>query len=849
VSLATFHGRGSRHVARLLVCSLFGGLFGASTQIARANTDLYAAIPALPLADALAELAHQTGLQFIYVSRIATNRTSHDARAGLTPSEALQSLLEGTGLGFQFLTRRTVRIVESTAPVAELSAAESSTTQVKYRAPWLIQPDEVLVTGSRGEHGLSAVEELRSIASSVSVVSGGSLAAQKLEQISDYTAYLPGVNATGLGNPGIVYLPLRGIPTYSGAATGAYYLDDAPVGPNGGWADACCEVLDLMPYDLVRLEVLRGPQATHYGANAELGVIRFVLAEPNISEFQAHVGADTSSIQGASEPGASLRGMVNVPIVKDVLAARLSAYDSYTPGFIDNAYSGAKDVNALRQSGQRVVVLWRPSASVAVKFTGLWNRRDADSEADISSRGVAIVLRTDDAYIVKAPGYYGDLSEYHAFLQPYTTDLDYYAASVNWNPGSLAIVSATAWSRTRNHLVADQTLFYGSSFPEWSDGAIPPGLVAWQHDTDVDKFTEELHVAGSMGRRIAWSLGGFYTHESAATRTAQYAFDNDYRPIEAFAPALSDSRVENTFDEWAAFGELTWHASEHVDLTGGLRFARDDQQFTVTDSGSVAEAGQATGQRQDPVVNWMIAASSRFAPEAMLYARVATGSQPHSVAPEGEPAQVGETVTNYEVGLKSEFLNHDALFDLTAFYIDWNDIQGLANGTSAMSQGVELTSSFAPLEGLTLGYNAAYTRSKLTTAGSGESVLPGYQLPDIPRWSMSLTANYDWALTDLWNAHTGGALRWIDKRWSFAGVTSRTANGLPSMELPAFWALDLNASIARGPLTLRAFVRNLTDTRGKLNAFVQGDAANPPASIEERILQPRSIGVGFEYAF
>ena len=69
------------------------------------------------------------------------------------------------------------------------------------------------------------------------------------------------------------------------------------------------------------------------------------------------------------------------------------------------------------------------------------------------------------------------------------------------------------------------------------------------------------------------------------------------------------------------------------------------------------------------------------------------------------------------------------------------------------------------------------------------------------------------------------------------------------MELPAYSAIDLNASIARGPLALRAFVRNLTDTRGKLSAFVQGDSDSPPASIEERILQPRSIGVGFEYAF
>jgi len=249
VSLATFNGRGSRRVARLLLCWLLGGLLGASIQIARANTDLSPAIPPQPVPDALAELARQTGLQFIYVSRVADNRGSRGARAGLTPTEALESLLQDTGLGFRFLNGRTVRIVESASapPAATSSATETSNTQIKHRASSFRRRDEVLVTGLRGEHGLGTGEDLWSVAASVGVVSGSSLAVQNLEQISDYSAYLPGVNAAGLGGPGISYLPIRGISTYSGAATAAYYLDDAPMGPTGYWASACCEVLDLMP--------------------------------------------------------------------------------------------------------------------------------------------------------------------------------------------------------------------------------------------------------------------------------------------------------------------------------------------------------------------------------------------------------------------------------------------------------------------------------------------------------------------------------------------------------------------------------------------------------------------------
>ena len=735
------------------------------------------------------------------------------------------------------------------------------------------ESDEVIVRGSRTAYDLGDAENIRNIAASVSFVNGDSLEAQKLEQLSDYAAYLPGVNHVGFGSPGLGAVILRGITSFPENATGAFYLDDAPMGPNGPWADACCEVLDLMPYDLERVEVRRGPQGTHYGANSLSGLIRYVLTEPRLGEFEAHVGADGSAIHGASGAGASLRVMVNAPLVKDVLAVRVSAYDSYKPGFIDNAFSGASDTNAVRQSGGRFSLLWRPAESVAVKVTAFWPRIDADSEAVISSAGVTIVPETGDANIVKSSGSFGDLTEYHAFQSPFRKSIDYYAATVNWNAGSFEILSATAWSRTRSHSASDHTLFLGTSFPEWSDGAIPPGLVAFNRDIEFEKFTEELHVVSTASTQITWLLGGFYTHESAVDQSAQHAFDNNYQPIAAFAPAISSSIRRSTYDEWAAFGELTWHFTDHIDLTGGIRFAHNDQNFTLDES-SIFETAYVTGESEEGTATWMLAAGYRFTPDVMLYSRVATGSQPGSpngvlrilndepvTAPQDLPPTVAaETVTNYELGLKSEFLNRAALLDFSVFYIDWDDIQlgtsfddgtfGWANGGKAVSQGVELATTYAPLRGLKLGYSAAYTQSELTKVSPGsDPLLPGYQLADIPRWSMALTTNFDWPLTDVWDAHVGGALRWIDKRWDAIGVQSRSAGGGPTMEMASYSVIDLNASIARGPLLLRAFVRNLTDTRANLHSFVQGDPVNPPASVQARILQPRTIGVGFDYAF
>lgn len=854
----------SRPVSRLLVCCVLGSLLALWTHNARADTTLSADIPPQSVADALAAFAHQTGLQFIYVSRIVKARASKGAHAGLTPAEALPSLLEGTGLGFAFLNPRTVRIFESApaAPPAPPIASEAPKTSVNRRAPWFSKSEEIIVMGSRDRSGLGNSDDVQSIAASVSVVSGGTLEAQKLEQLSDYAAYLPGVNVVSFGSPGSSQVLLRGISSFTDAATGAYYLDDTPMGASGPWAEACCDVLDLMPYDLERLEVWRGPQGTHYGANSESGLLRFVLKEPRLNGFEARIGADGSAIHGASKAGGSLRAMVNVPIVEDVLAVRVSAYDSHTPGYIDNAYSGAKDVNTVRQSGERFALLWRPAESLSVKLTALWPRIHSDSEADMSSTGVTIVPDTGDADIVEASGSYGDLTDHHAFLQPFRKSIDYYAATVRWNPGSLEVVSATAWSRTRSHSVFDQTLINGASFPDWSGGAIPAGLSAFHRDKDLEKFSEELRIVSPQGKRIDWLLGGFYTRESVTDEMALYAFDNSYQPIAAFAPAASATSVQNTFNELAAFGELTWHVTERFDLTGGIRYAHNDQQLTAIDSGVVDEPACTAGESAEGVATWMIAARYRFTPDVMLYGRVATGSQPGS--PNGElpdvpPTVKAETVTNYEVGLKSEFLDRMALIDVSVFHMDWQDIQlgmcfgggcGWASGAEAVSQGVELSSSWSPLEGLQLGYNAAYTRSELTTVVPDAGYfLTGYQLADVPRWSMSLTTDYDWALADVWHAHVGGAFRWVGERWSETGVHSRSVGGGPTMELPAYSVLDLNAGIAKGPLVLRAFVRNLTDTRAISQSIVLGDPSHPPAEMEQRILQPRSIGVGFDFAF
>jgi outer membrane receptor protein involved in Fe transport len=862
--------RGESPAARWVACCLLGMVLGFWAGTAKSEPMLSAAIAPQPLAAALSEFAHQTGLQLVYVSQIAAGRTSKGALAGLSPKEALRQLLDGTGLSFEFLNPRTVRIYEAAAvaPAAQSNEPMVAEPRAEHPAAHRLDTlDEILVMGTRREEHVSDVEDVQNIAASVSVVRGDRLEIQKLEQLSDYSAYLPGVGAVGGGSPGESLVVIRGIASITNATSVVYYLDDIPIGPSGHWGFSCCAALDLMPYDLERLEVQRGPQGTLGGAGAEVGSIKYVLYQPSASQFEARLGADVSTIYHGADPGGSVRAMVNVPLVDEQLAVRASAYDSYTPGYIDNAYSGATAVNVLRQYGGRIGTLWRPSESVSVSVNAFWHRIDSASQSEELSPGVAVLPNTGDAYIVRGLGTYGDLTDSAAFLSPFNKDLDAYSATVHWNPGFADVMSVTGWSLNDERYVEDQTAVYGSYFPLLSSGTVHAGVAFSEWNLDLKKLSEELRIVSRLGKRIDWVAGGFYTNERVSNQWALYGFDKAYQPIAAFAPSINFWSIPSTFKERAAFGDVTWKLTEYFDLAGGIRSARDTQSYTSVVGGAGMPTTDESGQSSASVTTWLATARYRITPKLMVYARVATGGQPgapigpeYSIQP-GVPPIV-EKVTTYEPGVKSEFLDRRALVDLSVFYMNWKNIQlpdtntptaasYTANGGNATTKGLELTSSFSPFQGLTLGYNAAYTQAAFTGVNPGlQYVLPGYQLSNVPQWAMSLTATYEWMLTADWHAHAGGGCRWVDQEWgSTSTVQSRSLGGAPTVALPSYTALDLNAGAAKGPLSVRLFARNLGDKRAFLQSYVIVDHADTPVQIEHYVLQPRTVGAGFDYAF
>jgi iron complex outermembrane recepter protein len=416
---------------------------GALAQSAAPAT-LSADIPTQPLHQALAAFANQTGLQLVYVSGLVRNQKSRAAPAGLSLPEALTRLLRGTGLKFEYLTPRSIRILAATPlplPMAIAAAGESQ---------------EVIVTASR------RTESVQDVPMSIQVLTGATLARLNVQTFDDFVGYLPGVTAHGVG-PAQNHILMRGLGGgESGVQGGAFgdvfpsvaiYLDEQSAQLPG-------RNLDVYTADLERIEVLEGPQGTLFGAGAEAGVLRYITNKPklNVTEGLADAGAAATAHGSASY---AVDAVLNLPLIPDHLAARAVIYDDRRGGYIDNIpgrfyrtadslivnYNGgvippnpvlnnhalvANDINPVTYQGTRLEALYQ--------FNDDWSALIAQSYQSIEADGVFAEMAAN-AFGQPLP----DLSV-QLFNPSYDKDrFENTALTVNGHVGSLELLYAGSY--------------------------------------------------------------------------------------------------------------------------------------------------------------------------------------------------------------------------------------------------------------------------------------------------------------------------------------------------------------------------------------------------------------------
>ncbi len=200
-------------------------------------------------------------------------------------------------------------------------------------------------------------ERLQDVPMSVSALSSNVIDKLQLRDFADYAAMVPGLSMMSSG-PGITQLTLRGQNAGGDGSTVAVYVDESPFGSSSALLNGSILTGDFDTWDLQRIEVLRGPQGTLYGANSEGGLLKFVTKAPVLGSFSGEVQATGESVDHGGN-GGEVRGVVNLPL-GDKMALRISAFDQDMPGFIDNTLSGKSDVNDGHKNGGRVSLLAEP---------------------------------------------------------------------------------------------------------------------------------------------------------------------------------------------------------------------------------------------------------------------------------------------------------------------------------------------------------------------------------------------------------------------------------------------------------------------------------------------------------
>jgi iron complex outermembrane receptor protein len=683
------------------------------------------------------------------------------------------------------------------------------------------QTEEVVVTAQKRE------ELLRNVPQSVTAITEETLERLQANDFTDYAGHVPGLAVTG-GQPGNSRVTLRGLNTGGVASTVGIYVDETPFGSSTSLVNAAALALDLDPYDVTRIEVLRGPQGTLYGANTLGGLIKFVTAAPDPTEFSGRASGGYETTEGGDSSW-SARAMVNVPL-GDQAALRISGLRRSEGGYVDDPSRGVEDVNGVETSGWRAAFLLNATDDLAIRLSA--QSQDIDSE---NSEAVAYFQSPLEPVA-------GDTDQFSPF--DVTSDVTYRIlnGTIDWDLGWASLISSTSYSELEQFHLEDGTLAFG--LPSFLVESIPQ-----------DKVTQEVRLASNGDGPLEWLLGAFYTSENGLLD--QEIFFGTPPGIVTGLTATIDSEYQET----AVFGGVTYHFSDQFDVALGARYAENEQ--SMVQGGTAVSNG--TEESSDDAFTYSIAPRWRPNDRTMIYARLATGYRPGGPNILGVPSVIPPTfgpdqTTNYEIGVKVDLIEGLLRLDAAAFHIDWEDIQllvfdgavaGNANGGGAESQGVEWSATLTPSDALTVVWSGAYTDAQLTDDTDpivvGGAV--GDPLPYAPEWASTLDVTYEWTAFGDNTAHVGGAWRYVgEQSTGFPGVGG-ILFGAEQIELPSYNILDLRAGVEFDAFSLDVFARNVTDERAvtQFGGFGQTlpDAPNGSAVL----VRPRTIGVSLSARF
>lgn len=760
----------------------------------------------------------QAGVQLLYKVEDIKGLSTKGLKGNMSPEDALVRLLEGTRLKVRRDTSNAIVIYvapsDEPKPRADVSTLES-----------------VVVTASRRR------EPANEVPLKVDVVKTSTLERKGARELGDYVADQPGVSLTH-GGAFAGALSIRGLATASvGAASVGVYVDDVATGSSAPYGLGAVSPLDMGLLDLNHIEILRGPQGTLYGAGAMGGVIKYVTNEPDTSEFSGNVRLDTSATKYGGM-GYTVSGMVNLPVKTDMAAVRIAAYKTRFGGYDDTVgAAAAQNVNRGTTTGARITGLLTPTADLSFRLTATnqEQRREGNDYEDLNP--------------VTGAWTSGERTRRLGAPEPSSIRTTLFGLDIEYNLRWARLNAITSLQDVSLHGQGDVS---AQIVPLLGSFGIP-ATSSWVDSLGKQhRVSQEFRLTSSASRDIEWLAGLYINHERSSVA-------GGYRYTTAAGLGtlnLYETAKPSTYKDLAAYGDVTWHATPALALTGGLRLGRMEQTYTNNSSGALAGGTSSNGGvSKENATTWLATVAYALDKQSSVYARIASGYRPGgpngllpTTSPTIKPMFTSDSLWSYELGYKGTSPDRTLSVEGALYNIEWSDIlqpvtdKGFGfftNAGKARISGAELNVSWLPGADWRLEGALALIDAKLRTDAVGLGGKAGDRIPSTPKVSATLTATRSFDIGGH-PAYAGLNARYISERNSgFPGSAS-----LPNFAMPAYTVVGLQAGIDYQSFKIGAYVRNLADTRG-IAAVTFSSLTAAKAVVSE----PRTVGLVVSASF
>jgi outer membrane receptor protein involved in Fe transport len=748
----------------------------------------------------------------------------------------------------------------ATSPVfaADTALAPAANGTPPQTASQARQSEEIIVTTRKRS------EKLLKVPASITALSAADLKRYNIQKFNDYATQVPSLSfITGGGSAyGLAASRAIAIRGVVGNNTTGFYIDDTPVPAT----------IDPRVVDLQRIEVLKGPQGTLYGAESEGGNIRLISNPPayDKSTYDLAANAGATSHGGSPDYGDSL--IANLVLVPDQTALRLVQYDNHEAGFLTRTYPNPND----------------PSTRISVGNQGqITTTGYSAALSDRVTEDLTATLRMlfQNSYDYGWPTAYAPANDFT--VHSYTEDRDHnnqekskdiwYLPSfvLNYTGTGYTVTSSTSYFDRSTHDVEDGTEPVTEQLQDTFGYAGPEQNSLWDLDETDKIFTQETRIAFDPIYHVS-GVGGLYFSSE------RFVLLQPPSIYEGITPLYGDDNIYGGRSALytrnaAAFGELYFHILPELTLTLGAREYLLHQEGNAYSTGIFGSPAPGHTDTYSDGLLPKAAISYQITPDDLIYATTSKGFRPGgggTPVPSTCDADLyklglntssplsfqSDSDWNYEAGFKSSLLDHRLSVTGALFQIDWKNIQqtiNLAdcgatfegNAGAARIRGGELEVRSDPFLGVHFRAGLSYNDAHITSQGAGVQAV-GQRINGVPTWEASAGAEYDHDITSKIQGFLSGD-------FSFTGDSTSADNsaGNPLVR-KAYEVGNARAGIRFGSTELAFYINNFTNTKanlGDLQAIsivrIITNAGGTTNDLRVTLLNPLEAGIQLKQHF